>query len=266
MLCLIGKSDNFGLYRRTISRSDTLYLPIIKWRIYKSATQHIMRCLRRVDCKTWTLLKRAMHLWQIGKFMKISTFHQGIITILRRCQTKVNRAPVYSHRRSGFHPICSKSQFAQRRRKSRRCRLCNTPTFYLRAPDMHQSVKKGAIGQDNTLCLELNTHSRNDAYNSTIVYDYIDNVILPHRQIFRVFKNSTPFCRKFHAVTLRTWAPHRRSLRSIKHPKLDRRTVCHDSHHSAKSIYLSDYLTFSNPTHSRITTHLRYLIHIDSHQ
>ena len=71
-----------------------------------------------------------------------------------------------------------------------------------------------------------------------------------------------PLGTEVHTVGLRTGAPHGWPLTAIKHPELDCRAIGNDTHHSAKSIYLSDYLPLSYTPNGRITTHLRHLVHI----
>ena len=75
-----------------------------------------------------------------------------------------------------------------------------------------------------------------------------------------------PCIDKLHTVALSTRTPHRRSFRAVEHAKLDGRFVRDNAHLSAKRIYLSDNLTLSNSTNSRITAHLRYFVHVHGDQ
>jgi hypothetical protein len=72
----------------------------------------------------------------------------------------------------------------------------------------------------------------------------------------------TPLRGKLHTVALRTRTPHCRTFRTVEHTELYGRAVGHNSHHSAKRIYLPDYLTFGYSANGRITAHLGYFVHI----
>ena len=193
MLRLVGKGHNFCLYRGAIARTDTLYLTIEKRRVRQPSAEHLMGGFRGIDSKTLTLFENAMHTRQVGEFMEISAVNKRVVTILRNSKREVDRTSVDTHRRTGFHSVGSKSEFAQRLGKTARCRLGYTSALYLSAADMHQTVKKCAVCEHHAFCIKPDTHSRHNTFDNTILYDDIYNIILPHRQVRCILKYMTPY-------------------------------------------------------------------------
>ena len=77
-----------------------------------------------------------------------------------------------------------------------------------------------------------------------------------------VLQNRSPCPDEFCSVALSAGAPHGGAFGAVKYAELYCGLVSNQSHVSSKSIYLSDYLSFSYTTNSRIATHLRNLVHV----
>jgi hypothetical protein len=75
-----------------------------------------------------------------------------------------------------------------------------------------------------------------------------------------------PFPDKLSAITLGSRTPYGWPLAHVQHSELDGSSIRYQSHLTAKRVYLSDYLTFSDSAYSRIARHLCNLIHIHRHQ
>ena len=72
MLGLVGKGDDLSLYRRTISRSNGLYLSVIKRRIRQSAAKNLMRLFISVENVARELTQFTAALGKIAKVVKIN--------------------------------------------------------------------------------------------------------------------------------------------------------------------------------------------------
>ena len=71
MLGLIGKCDDFGLDRRTVTRPDTLNLAIVERRFGQPLAQDIMGFLTCKNVVAAALTQFALYLRQIGEMVKI---------------------------------------------------------------------------------------------------------------------------------------------------------------------------------------------------
>ena len=184
------------------------------------------------------------------------------VAVLAHRLVEMHRAAVNAHRRSRLHSAHLETKPAQLLRDAVRRRLRDASATDFHAAYMHQTIEKRTSGQHHRLRLERDPHSRAHTSYPAVLNDKFHNRVLPHVKAVGVLNAASPSLDKLNAVGLRTRTPHRRTLRPVQHPELYRSLVGDNAHLSAKSIYLSDYLTFSNTTYSRIATHLGNLVHI----
>ena len=131
---------------------------------------------------------------------------------------------------------------------------------------MHQPVQESAGREHHCAGCEVHAQCGYHTRYPTLLQAQLHHRVLPDVEVRGVFKDAAPLGHEAHAVRLSTRAPHGRPLAAIEHAELDGCAVGHNPHLPAKGIYLSHYLTFSYSAHSRIATHLSYLVHVDGNE
>ena len=89
---------------------------------------------------------------------------------------------------------------------------------------------------------------------------------LPYMKVGLVLQYIAPCPYELGTVALGAWAPHGGAFGAVKYAELYGGSVSDESHMAAKSIYLSDNLSFSYTSDGRIAAHLPNLVHIHGNE
>ena len=175
---------------------------------------------------------------------------------------EVYAAGINTNRRSSLHSGRLNTQRNQLFRQACRSRFRNTTAPDLSPPDMHQTVQECSVGKYNRSGTKLNLHAGLYATNATVLDDQFVYAVLPHPQIRRIFQNMPPGFNKAGTITLRSRAPHSRTFTPIQHPELNGCPIGYNPHKATHRIDFTNDLSFGDSSDSRITTHLRNLVHV----
>ena len=179
---------------------------------------------------------------------------------------KVDTSLVNSHWSACFHARRCNAPSGDTFRKVVHSGFSATATFYHFVADVHQSIKKSACGDDNTLGIKLHIPYRFNSNCLVIFNDEFIDFVLPNVKIVSVVERCSPLPNEFTSVALCPWTPHRGTLSDVQHAELYGSFISYSAHLSTQSIDFSNDLSLCNSTHSRITTHLTYLVHIHCYQ
>ena len=141
-------------------------------------------------------------------------------------------------------------------------RFGTSSTFYLMSTNVHESIEECSGSHDDTFRTKFHSPNGHHTYGFAIFYNQFVSLILPYVEVIGAVKHGSPFPNELPPVALCARTPHGRAFADVEHTKLNGRIVGHQSHLSTQSIDFSDNLSFCDSPHSRVTTHLRYFVHV----
>ena len=257
VLLPVRKRRELCLYRRTVARSRALDLSVVEWGVGNGSHQRGMHLGVGVACPAGQLLQRpslAHETEPVEIVLAVLPFHVF----------KMDRAAVYAHRRARLHALGRYAVTCDALREVVHGRLGTPSALHLATPHMHQSVEKRSRRNDGASGVKLHAPHRLHARGDTVLHDNLVGLVLPHVKVGCVVQNCAPLPYKLSAVTLCSWAPHRRSFASVEHAKLNGCGIGHEAHLSSQRIDLAHYLSFGNSAHGGVAAHLSNLVHVHS--
>ena len=267
VLVLIGECVELVLDTRAITGTDPPDRTVEKRRIAETLPQNVMHLLRSIDQKARKLI---LHRMRIGRKRE---FRGIFIPVLRFQNFEIDRPRIESRRGPGLHPAGFETHRHERFGHSVRSRIPRTAALGVRTTAIHHPRQKRPGSQDHAVGRELHphlcpnpAHLRPTLLRRLLPEEQFDRSVLPKIEVGGILQRTPPFGRETRLIALGPGTPHRRPFRAVEHAELDSRKVGNPPHLPSQSIYLSDYLTFSNTAYGRITRHIGQLGHVHRHE
>ena len=257
MLLLVGESAQFVFDRGAIPGSDAVDRSVEQGRLVEARPQNFVYFRGGIDQKTGQLLSYGL------RFGRKREFFGLFVAVLRFEPFEIDRARIEPRGGSGLHASGLESDGPERLRDAVRRGVASPAPFGVRTAAMHQSVEKGAAGENRGPARGIRPHSGPYAANPQTLSvgglrlpsvrpglfrrrfeQQLYSAVLPDIEVRRVLERMAPLLRETALVALRPRTPHGRPFRPVEHPELYGRPIGDASHLPAQCIYFSDYLSF----------------------